>query len=752
MLKKISYIKNLGVFVDYCPLPSMPNFENVNIIYGWNYSGKTTFSRLFSTLESKTVHPNHANLEFKMSDESNGEVSSSNMANLNKSVRVFNSDFVSKNLKWDGEQFDSILILGEEAIAAKAAMDRKKLRLVKAQDYKTRRGNQALAVSNEIATAFTQKAGEIKRILGLVEAFRSDHLKIVYDAVKSNPLIHELTSQLESELLTDAKAPESAKLPKLNLFNVTLRFGTCVSTTTTISQEVPSFSRTLDHLANNPELSRWIEKGLELHSDDTECKFCGNNFTQAHKNEFIAHFSEDLRIHKEKIAEAKLTVQAARVRVELPNELQIYIQLREGYVAAKNTIESALSLYNTELEKLIVILDSKESNPFQAAVFPLDITDRSVEIETALAALNSVIQSHNFKTDTFDAGKLEAIKKLKKHFTTNFISESSLNLKFLSESRYKKCEISLELKIAKVESQIQALQLQISSAQRGREQLNLFIAKFLGSDKVSIAVVTDPAGIEKFSLMRGVDKAVNLSEGEKTAIAFSHFLVKLAEGTLENTIVYIDDPISSLDSNHIFQVNALLKSYFFYKDEADGGKWKTRSKQLFFSTHNFEFFSLLRELPTESNGRKASFFQVRRVDQHTSTIEKLPKAILEYNSEYHFLFSEIYRFKNAANKADYDVLMHMPNAVRRFVELYTYSRIPDQRKSTMDQRMDSLFGIEKSKRIAKVLHHFSHGQSIDRILNNNNLVADIANAVDDLLAEINSNDRMHYDALLASVS
>ena len=123
---------------------------------------------------------------------------------------------------------------------------------------------------------------------------------------------------------------------------------------------------------------------------------------------------------------------------------------------------------------------------------------------------------------------------------------------------------------------------------------------------------------ERFTLLRNKDKAVNLSEGEKTAIAFSFFLTKLLEiEDLKTVIVYIDDPISSFDNNHIFQVNALIKEFFFYKPTADDST-HLRSEQLFISTHSHEFFSLLRELPSKIHyinelGKTTTYFFIKRL-------------------------------------------------------------------------------------------------------------------------------------------
>ena len=48
----------------------------------------------------------------------------------------------------------------------------------------------------------------------------------------------------------------------------------------------------------------------------------------------------------------------------------------------------------------------------------------------------------------------------------------------------------------------------------------------------------------------------------------------------------IDDPISSLDANHLFNTYALIKTQL------------AGCRQLFIATHSFEFYSLIREWAT----------------------------------------------------------------------------------------------------------------------------------------------------------
>ncbi|MDH3999186.1 MAG: AAA family ATPase, partial [Desulfuromonadales bacterium] len=129
-----------------------------------------------------------------------------------------------------------------------------------------------------------------------------------------------------------------------------------------------------------------------------------------------------------------------------------------------------------------------------------------------------------------------------------------------------------------------------------------------------------------------------------------------------------------------------------------------------------------------------------------------PKSLSQYSSEYHFLFEIIHRFHQAPDKTDHAVLMLLPNAIRRFVELYTYSRIPGPFRETVDKRAEELFGEEKAKRIMKVFHYFSHANSFDRLAGNSDLIFDTEHAVNDLIEAINNNDNMHMQALEASIA
>lgn len=52
MIKKFNKINNLAVFNNYNWDSSVPEFAKINIIYGRNYSGKTTLSRILRAIET----------------------------------------------------------------------------------------------------------------------------------------------------------------------------------------------------------------------------------------------------------------------------------------------------------------------------------------------------------------------------------------------------------------------------------------------------------------------------------------------------------------------------------------------------------------------------------------------------------------------------------------------------------------------------------------------------------------------------
>src|SRR5262249_47471686 len=141
---------------------------------------------------------------------------------------------------------------------------------------------------------------------------------------------------------------------------------------------------------------------------------------------------------------------------------------------------------------------------------------------------------------------------------------------------------------------------------------------------------------------------------------------------LADTIVVIDDPISSLDATHLFNTYALIKIQL------------ASCRQLFISTHSFEFYNFIREWASEDEGdikrpqtswKKWGVFLIKRTDEGNAVLEQIPKELLRFKSEYHYLFSMLYQFDKTGGD-NFDSLLSLPNVVRRFMEAFGGIMIP----------------------------------------------------------------------------
>ncbi|MFM0045706.1 AAA family ATPase [Paraburkholderia sediminicola] len=748
MINSLSRIKKFGVFDDYAKPAGLNEFGAVNIIYGWNYSGKTTLSRLFQCLETKVTHPDYPGAQFALVGDDGSSVNQSNVGAYGGVARVFNSDFIEKNLNWNGATFHPILLLGEDTIEAqnKIAANVKLIERCRMAYAKHRRLTDE--TEQRMSQDRTAEAKQIKIRLSLVEAFTASHLNGLLASLDAGKVAAaRLSEENLAACLKQALASDKDKLEPMPFVRLQPTLSGSIAKCTPLLQRVPQLSSTIEYLRENPAVANWVEHGLTLHSDAKACEFCGGELTSERMGALRAHFSKDLLNFKNELSAAKKSVDSLQLELTPLQKSSFYPDFRAQAGEAHQELLGAVGAFNDQVLKLSASMTRKLASSFEGMELPELSDEPERNVARRVAAFNEIVAANNAIGESFGKLKASAVKKAKLHFAAEFFagehdSGVAKRLALHVSHREKMEKIGKALKAENLE-----LEAQISLAQKGREKINARISNLLGSDELHIEVVKEGES-DRFRLARREAIAKNLSEGEKTAIAFAFFLTKLDElEDFSKSLVYIDDPISSLDSNHIFQVNSIIRETFFKQDEPKG-EWKIACAQIFISTHNFEFFSLLRELPAKSKRR---YFQTKKLSPTVSTFTNLPASILKYSSEYHYLFSVIHNFHNSADKGELETLLSVPNAVRRFVELYSYARIPHFVDGTVDQRVDTLFGKDKSKRILKVLHYFSHLNDIERLSKNTDLICDIEHVVADLF-ELLEKDPLHYDALKTSLT
>src|SRR5690606_5207108 len=107
MITKFKTIKNLAVFQNFVWDASVLDttgavqiFKEINVIYGRNYSGKTTLSRIVRALERGELSDKYENPEFQVSIKDIADATQANLTAHGKKIRVFNEDFVKVNLRF----------------------------------------------------------------------------------------------------------------------------------------------------------------------------------------------------------------------------------------------------------------------------------------------------------------------------------------------------------------------------------------------------------------------------------------------------------------------------------------------------------------------------------------------------------------------------------------------------------------------------------------------------------------------------
>lgn len=740
MFNSIDRIKGLGVYGDYAPPAGTKEFSSSNVIYGWNYSGKTTLSRLFAHVERGGFEPESAGYTFSLATDS-GQVTEANAKDCGQVVRVFNSDFVQENLNFGSAHGRPILLLGSESEAAQKEIAEIVAIRARVNQAVAKQQHNANGAESRLAEAKKAAAAATKAALSLVDTYTATQLDIDLRITQLG-----LESKLSDEALAAAtklaRTPDEEALPPVESVRVATDIADLWAKAAALLPEIPKVAGAIARLAEQPEIATWVETGLKLHEHSENCEFCGNALAAKRLEDLRSHFSTAQAEFKARVESLLSRAKAARLSPAATSSRDVYPQFRERLDAGVAALTAAAQVHNDLTEKLEGALAAKLAAPFSPAALAALLQDPAVELLEAASVLNAAIAEHNAVANDFKSRKAEAIKNARRHYAQSFDETQRLDDHARMQERYKARVAKIREMGGRLDARRNELEAQINKAQKGRKEINARIESLLGAECVQIEV-TKVAGDDRFKLVRRDGSvAKQLSEGEKTAVGFAFFLTKLRElSDLSKAIVFLDDPISSLDSNHIFQVAAILREVFF---EKENNAWKTKCKQVFFSTHNFEFLSLLRDLPMGDNKNKSSYYLIHRRAPGQSAMIDMPLAIMKHSSEYHFLFSVIDKFHKSADKTDLEVLMHLPNAVRRFVELYTYAKYP---AGTVDQRAEKLFGVEKGRRILKVLHHFSHGNNVERLARNNDCMADIEAAVDDLMKLIAERDQPHLEAL-----
>lgn len=772
MIKEIRKLKNFGIYHDF-NWGGLPKFKKYNLIYGWNRSGKTTISRIFSSCEKRSlinIDTYPENREFEVCLKNGTSIKSNEVKDCNLPVRVFNQDFIDDNISFEPDKYSNgIIYVSEEDIETKKKLsDLKKQRDILQKTYSDAKKNKSnkekvkntflTSLGREISNVLFDKAYNKSKVQTKINEVGAQNFDTKIISEKEKSTLEEITKRKIGDEISAFKRIE-IKLPIYNGLDEIVEHVKLLLTKKVVSE-------TLDRLKNNEELNDWVKKGFDLqksHNEYGQCLFCQNPISSNLFDSLSKHFSKDYIELQEMIEYYKESTKQVNFQEISSENSALYPELIEEYRVQAEALNSSIREHNKwffmEVEAL---LDEKYKNPFDDELIEMFTAPNDFEnnINKGIDGINDIIKKHNNKVKNHSSEVNQAKEKLELHTIAVAIKEQdfkSINTEFVNSETIEAKSLK-ELK--EIEAELDKLEKITSQISGAIGKINKHLNDFFGKEEITLDLDKSKKG---YVINRNGQLAHKLSEGEKTAIAFSYFIVKVEEKefNIENGIIFIDDPISSFDSNFIYHSFSLISEHF------------NKAGQLFISTHNFQFFNLIKDWFSSKNYRileenkkltkenkplkliPAEFYMVENFTTETkrdARIIVLDNTLRKFKSEYHFLFNRLKAFLKSS--PDYADLYSIGNIARRYFEIYADFKIPNS--SNQKQKMEALVKIANSSetvvntiecgKVYKLINEFSHNYNPTSSIEHTDR-SECMEAVNILFKIVKYSDLKHFEIL-----
>ena len=783
----------MGVFHNFKWEKSLGNenniaaFSMVNILYGRNYSGKTTLSRIFRAMETGELSDKFENPSFNVALADGIQTSQTTLTNHGKKIRVFNEDFVRDNLRFITNPDDSIepfAILGDgnnkiekeieeleselgsndegkqtglyaEKIKATSASEETRQDYKKANDRLERQLSDK-ATDRQIGIKYnSERFGDQNYN---IQKLKSDIRKVLDENYQ--PLTDEQLAQFENLISEKALQPiHPFQAPSLNASNLVDKAEALV--TKKISE-----SDKIDELVKDAVLNRWVNEGRSHHKNKRdECAFCGNTITDERWAKLDKHFDEESEIFEKDIdaliasIDEEINIVSSALTID---KSDFYSKFHETLDELDDTLKEALSKYLGSLDALTAQLKERKNSILNPKSFekPDDATgdlatiwDSYEEIRKESDSFSSLLSIEQTK-----AKEALRLKEVSDYLVTIRYEEQSC---FIEDLKRKHDEAEREKRriegdISQKEGMVASKKRELNDEEKGAKKVNEYLNNFFGHQFLSLEAQNDKipgegSGRVRFEVIRDGKKAYHLSEGECSLLAFCYFLAKLDDIDTRDAkpIIWIDDPVSSLDGNHIFFVYSLLNA-----EIVSSGRFE----QLFVSTHNLDFLKYLKRLNgryLDTDGKQKDYqkgyFVVIRQDK-TSTIEKMPKYLKEYVTEFNYLFHQIHKCAeiNVVDDTNYTTFYNFATNARKFFEIYLYYKYPD--KGMTSETLSLFFGEDRIPAIFtdRINNEYSHLSGVFERGSTPVEVPEMQTAAKKIIKRLKE-DEAQYSALLNSV-
>lgn len=574
--------------------------KKVNIIYGLNGSGKSTFSNYFYNSE-------------------NTKYQQCSHIGTHETVLVYNQKFIQDNF-YAKDTLNGIFSLSKENKEAKEKVEEITLELDKISQDKKQLQKDIDELRSKIAQAkenAQNKTWEIKtnyaggdRVLEFCLKGKMGGKEPLFNHLCSIPLPTSKPSKTIANLKEEASAIDGelaikhTQLKNLGMFNLPSEDLISLNEIIVGSEDSP-VSKLISTLKN----SNWVSEGLKYLEkiDGPQCPFCQSETITDELAKQIHDYFDETYI------ESVNNIKSIQTRY---NSIIDGIPSLDDYKESQFSTEYIVKLneYHARLTKEtsanLELIKQKIANP-SLQVTLTDVSSPVKQFNLVIDSINKLINEHNARIDN----STNELNRIKDEFWNILRYEYDQTVSSFNDIQ--KIASKAITDKTKEETAIIVLE-EAKDAERAEHQkstVNIDDA-ILNINQGLIDIGITDFFIEKheselYKIVRtGANSKIfsSLSEGEKMIISFLYFreLIRgkqnATEGKLKK-IAIIDDPVSSLSHIFVYNIGQLLKNDFFNSTEIE---------QVFVLTHSLYFFYELADANHERRELNQNLFRLSK--------------------------------------------------------------------------------------------------------------------------------------------
>jgi wobble nucleotide-excising tRNase len=418
MIQKINYVKNLGLFRDFT-WGQLQDFKRYNLIYGWNYSGKTTLSRVFQTLQHGIIPNDFLGCQFQATLDDNSVIGTHALAPYSK-VRVFNRSFIDENFHPTMSGAKMIVVVGAENQKLKKRLGDLENRQAKVLGIKTRLESKASEVETGINNKAKDYARTVSELFGTGRYYNRSHFISEVQNLPEDCTPSILADADRSKLFDEWKRAEDYK----NLNALEWSADELLKNIRAMRRAFKTTAsyKAIERLKRDSKIENWVRDGLAINAQGKPCEFCGSVITDARWTELQEHFSKAYKELHSSVQSLIAIVSRVKCEMAFHDDGKFFPDLRTEYTASRDDVIAGLNSLNGQLSNLSAALQKKNENLESIQEFKFDFSVAK-QLRSAIRKCNSIIKKHNDKVASAADVREEAKEKITKHHAAKYFTD-----------------------------------------------------------------------------------------------------------------------------------------------------------------------------------------------------------------------------------------------------------------------------------------------------------------------------------------